>query len=220
MGTKARVVDGYKLWYSGSNKAKNGVGILVGKESVDYVVEVKRMSDQIMAIKVVVRSEILNVVSVYAPQMRLSDDVKKQFWEDLDMVIQDVSQSEKLVIGGDFNGHIGVDADKYETVHGGFGFGERNNGGVSVLDFAVAYNLLVVNSFFKKEDHLVTFKSGSSKTQIDYFLSRADSQRFCKNCKVIPSEYLDTQHSLLVLDLKFKCFKGKKRNVGDPRVKW
>jgi len=79
----------------------------------------------------------------------------------------------------------------------------------------------VVNSPFKKnEDHLVTFKSGSRKTQIDYFLIRADSRRFCKDCKVIPSEYLGTQHRLLVLDVKFKCSKWKKRSVGDPGVKW
>ena len=104
------------------------------------------------------------------------------------MVVHDVPQSEKLFIGEDFNGHIRVDADGYETAHGGFGFGERNNGGVSILEFAIAYDLLVVNSLFKKnEDHLVTFKSGSRKTQIDYFLTRADSRRFCKDCKVIPS---------------------------------
>ena len=79
MGAKAVVVDGYKLWYSGSNRAKNGVGILVVKELVDSVVEVKRKSDKIMAIKAVVGSEILNVVSVYAPQIGLPDDIKKQF---------------------------------------------------------------------------------------------------------------------------------------------
>jgi len=51
----------------------------------------------------------------------------------------------------------------------------------------------------------VTFKSGSAKTQIDYFLTRADSRRFCKDYKVIPSEYLETHHRLLVLNVKFKC---------------
>ena len=67
------------------------------------------------------------------------------------MVIQDVPRSEKLFIGGDFNGHIGADSVGYDAVHWGFGFGERNTGGVSVLDFAVAFDLLVVNSFFKKK---------------------------------------------------------------------
>ena len=35
MGAKIREIDGYKLWYSGSIKAKNRVGILVEKELVD-----------------------------------------------------------------------------------------------------------------------------------------------------------------------------------------
>jgi len=114
VGGKAREVDGYKLWYSGSSKTKNGVGILVEKELIDFGVEVRRKSDRIMAIKVLVGSEIINMVSVYAPQIGLPDDIKKLFWEDLDMVIQDVPRSEKLFIGGDFNGHIGVDSVRYD----------------------------------------------------------------------------------------------------------
>ena len=90
VGAKVIVVDGYKQWYLGSNKGKNGVGILVDKELVDSVVEVSRKSYRIMAIKVVVGSMTLNVVSVYAPQIGLSDEVKKRFWEDLDMIVHDV----------------------------------------------------------------------------------------------------------------------------------
>jgi len=66
----------------------------------------------------------------------------------LDLVIQDVSQSEKLFIGGGFNGHITAEIDEYDAVHRGFDYEERINGGVSNLHFAVAYELLVVNSFF------------------------------------------------------------------------
>jgi len=35
---------------------------------------------------------------------------------------------------------------------------------------------------------------------------------------VIPSEYLGSQHMLLVLDLEFKCLKWKKISVGDLGV--
>ena len=90
-----------------------------------------------MSIKLVVGSEILNVVSVYAPQVGLSEEIKRFFWEDLDEVVQSIPQNEGLLIGGDFNGHIGSRAEGYETVHGGLGYGVRNSGGVSVLDFAV-----------------------------------------------------------------------------------
>jgi len=39
--------------------------------------------------------------------------------------MQSFPQTEKLLIGGDFNGHIGRRGDSYETIHGGFGFGKR-----------------------------------------------------------------------------------------------
>jgi len=85
----------------------------------------------------------------------------------------------------------------------------------------VAFDLVAANSFFKKkEDHLVTFKSSSCKTQIDYFLTRKENRRSCKDCKVIPSEFLGIQHRLLVLDVVCKYPRRTKTRVGEPRIKW
>ena len=59
---------------------------------------------------------------------------------------------------------IGTNADRCGTVHEGFGYGERNNRGVSILDFVIAYELVIANSYSKKkEDHLVTFKIDSRR---------------------------------------------------------
>ena len=105
-------------------------------------------------------------------------DIKKQCWEDFDLIIQNVPQSEKLFTGGDFDSYIGMKAVRYDTAHGDFGYGERNNGGVSILNFAVGYELLVANSYFKRtDDHLVTFKSYITNTQIDYFFIRTNNRK-------------------------------------------
>ena len=40
-----------------------------------------------MAIKLVVGVEILNVVYVYAPQLGLTDETKREFWDELEGVI-------------------------------------------------------------------------------------------------------------------------------------
>jgi len=66
----------------------------------------------------------------------------------------------------------------------------------------------------------VNFRSGSSKTQIDYFLMRSNHRKMCKYCKVVPSKCLGTQHHLLVMDLVIRSFKAKKRSVDVARVKW
>ncbi|XP_019242691.1 PREDICTED: craniofacial development protein 2-like, partial [Nicotiana attenuata] len=154
-GSKARNADGYKLWYSGVMRGKNGVGILVDRDLRESVVEVRRVNDSLMFIKLVVGEFTLTVVSAYAPQASLDKEVKRRFWEGLDEIVPSIPPTERLFIGGDFDGHIGSAAGSYGEVHGGFGLGVRNGGGNSLLDFAKAFELVIANSTFpKREEHL------------------------------------------------------------------
>ncbi|XP_070013510.1 uncharacterized protein [Nicotiana sylvestris] len=220
-GSRARDVDGYKLWNSGTQKGRNGVGILMDRELREYVVEVRRVNDRLMSIKLVVAQCIVNVVSAYAPHMGLDEEVKRRFWEGLDEIIHQVPPNEKLFIEGDFNGHIGSDAGVYDEVHGGFGFGERNEGGTSLLDFAKAFGLVVANSCFpKREGRLVTFQNAVAKIQIDYLLLRRRDRGLCKDCKVIPGEILVTRHRLLVMDVGIMVKRRKMSGRGTPRIRW
>ncbi|XP_070040968.1 uncharacterized protein [Nicotiana tomentosiformis] len=99
-----------------------------------------------------------SVVSAYAPQASLDEEVNKHFWEGLDEIVRSIPPAERLFIGGGFNGHIGSTTDGYVDVHGGFGFGARNGGRISLLDFAEAFELVISNSSIpKREEHLVTF---------------------------------------------------------------
>jgi hypothetical protein len=52
----------------------------------------------IIIIKLIFGDLILNVISSYAPQVGFSDDVKRQFWEDLEDMDRGVSNSEKKFI--------------------------------------------------------------------------------------------------------------------------
>ena len=46
-------------------------------------------------------------------------------------------------------------------MHGGNGFGDRNTEGEAILEFATCFDLVVVNTFFRKEmQKLVTYESG------------------------------------------------------------
>ena len=83
-GQKSTEKNGYKLWYSGSDGKRNGVGIMVTKELQDKVVEVKRCNDRIMAVRLVVGDGVVTIVCAYAPQVGLGELEKKDFWECLD----------------------------------------------------------------------------------------------------------------------------------------
>ncbi|GJV69187.1 retrovirus-related pol polyprotein LINE-1 [Tanacetum coccineum] len=109
----------------------------------------------------------------------------------------------------------------YSGVHGGFGYGVRNKEGRSILDFATAYDLAVVNSYFKKRDHhLITFQSGGHCTQIDYLLVRQGDRKACKDCKVFPGEACSSQHRLLAMDTLFKRVQRRRVGSAAPRILW
>lgn len=65
-------------------RGKNGVGILIDRELRDQVVEIKRVNNRLMAIKLVVGGLTFKIVSAYAPQVGLNEEVKRYFWKDLE----------------------------------------------------------------------------------------------------------------------------------------
>ena len=151
-GQKAKEVDntGFKLWYIGITLNKNGVGVLIDKSLKDGVVEVRRQGDRIILVKLVISDMVLNVISAYAPQVGHDERAMRLFWEDLNRLVRAVPSSEKLFIGGDLNGHVGISSASFEAVHGGFGYGSRNQEEEEVFDFAIAFDLMIANTFFRK----------------------------------------------------------------------
>ncbi|XP_071715180.1 uncharacterized protein [Rutidosis leptorrhynchoides] len=181
-GRGAAKVKDYKLWFSGSRVARNGVGIIIGPPYNENVVDVGRRSDRIMSVTLVIQEVTYTVISAYAPYAGLGAAEKRLFWESLDEAVRMCPLDHRLLIGGDLNGHIGTDIEGYLGAHGGFGYSVRNEEGFSILEFAVAHDMVVVNSFFKKtEAQLATFHSGGHSTQIDYLLLRKGDFRTCRD---------------------------------------
>ena len=126
-----------------------------------------------MLIKLFIGNTVLNVLSVYALQSGLDDSIKDIFYDNLQLTVSSFSADEIVLPCGDWNGHIGKTAVGYEGIHGGNGYGNRNEEGDKALDFAVANNFLICNTFFRKRDsHLITYHSGVTKTQIDFIMVR------------------------------------------------
>ncbi|KAK3568940.1 hypothetical protein QTP86_020632, partial [Hemibagrus guttatus] len=92
---------------------------------------------------------------------------KERFWSELDEVMESIPTGERVVIGTDFNGHVGEGNRGDEEVMGKFGVKERNLEGQMVVGFAKRMDMAVVNtSFQKREEHRVTYKSGGRRTQV------------------------------------------------------
>ncbi|KAK3512387.1 hypothetical protein QTP70_007966 [Hemibagrus guttatus] len=133
-GSKARSIGaGFKLFYYGVDSKRNGVGVVLKEEFVRNVLEVGCELEE-----------------------------KERFWSELDEVMESIPTGERVVIGADFNGHVGEGNTGDEEVMGKFGVKERNLEGQMVVDFAKRMDMAVVNTYFqKREEHRVTYKSGA-----------------------------------------------------------
>ena len=82
---------------------------------------------------------------------------KRQFWENLDEKVQGIPIRKKLFISGALNRHIRTSRYGFDSAHGGFDFEKRNEPGNSILDFALLYDLILANTWFRKRVSLDHF---------------------------------------------------------------
>ncbi|KAK3569207.1 hypothetical protein QTP86_026614 [Hemibagrus guttatus] len=220
-GSKARSIGaGFKLFYYGVDSKRNGVGVVLKEEFVRNVLEVKRVSDRVMSLKLEIEGVMLNVVSGYAPQVGCELEEKERFWSALDEVMESIPTGERVVIGADFNGHVGEGNTGDEEVMGKFGVKERNLEGQMVVDFAKRMDMGVVNTYFqKREEHRVTYKSGGRRTQVDYILRRRGNLKEISDCKVVVGESVARQHRMVVCRMTLMVCK-KKRSKIEKKTKW
>ncbi|KAK3560243.1 hypothetical protein QTP86_004004 [Hemibagrus guttatus] len=220
-GSKARSIGaGFKLFYYGVDSERNGVGVVLKEEFVRNVLEVKRVSDRVMSLKLEFEGVMLNVVSGYAPQVGCELEEKERFWSELDEVMESIPTGERVVIGANFNGHVGEGNTGDEEVMSKFGVKERNLEGQMVVDFAKRMDMGVVNTYFqKREEHRVTYKSGGRRTQVDYILCRRGNLKEISDCKVVVGESVARQHRMVVCRMTLMVCKTKRSKI-EKKTKW
>ena len=179
-GASACMIEGndscYKIFWVGNENGSGGVGFLPSEEWIEKIFDINRVSDHIMMMKRAIDTVIIMVLSYHVLQVGLDNVDNDTVYDQLQAIIRRVDADKTLVICCDVNGHISKLANGYEGVLGGYSYGLTNKESEHILEFAVAHNLVVGNSYFtKKDNHMITYPSGGINSQIDYiFVGRLD----------------------------------------------
>uniref|UniRef100_A0A914X375 Endonuclease/exonuclease/phosphatase domain-containing protein n=1 Tax=Plectus sambesii TaxID=2011161 RepID=A0A914X375_9BILA len=205
-GAKAyNISEGYKLFYTGTNNNRNGIGLAIAKPYRDAIAEVQRFSNRLMKIVVITETRHLHLFSGYAPQTGCTNAQKEEFWTLLDDKTAEVPPEDIVIVAGNLNG-----------------YGTRNADGECILDYAEAHGLRLINFFFAKPAaHLRTYYSGGKDSQIDFVLTQCRDFRLALDAKIIPSELIGPQHRPLVVTMSIELPREKRDDRNSAaRVKW
>ncbi|XP_074342479.1 uncharacterized protein LOC141680049 [Apium graveolens] len=87
----------------------------------------------------------------------------------VDDLVSTIPSDQILYIGGDFNGHIGEHSDGYVGTRGVFGYGIWNESGCTLLEFALAHELVI--------NHLASLIRGVDKDMLGIILGKIHDQK-------------------------------------------
>ena len=187
--------SGHLLYNSGKEKKENGVGFLINKHLQSNIEKFIATSDRVASVTLRISKRYrLTIIQVYAPTSVSSQEELDNFYDDLYTTLNN-NKTHYNIIMGDFNAKIG---QGNEDCVGKFGYGERNERGDDLINFAVAHNFKIMNTFFQKnKNKRWTWRSPNHETrnEIDYIL--VDKHNIVKNVDVLNQVNVGSDHRMV-----------------------
>jgi exonuclease III len=143
-------------------------------------------SERLMTLRIPIENNRhLTLINVYAPTMTYTDEEKEAHYQQLSTLVDDVPDSDKLIILGDFNARVGTDDHTYSSVLGKFGKGQKNSNGQLLLNFCAQQDLCLTNTFSDSQTR--TFSPGNTQGQTTGIFSTTSSPERA-GCRKSPAQ--------------------------------
>ena len=203
--------DTYTIIYSGGQEHKHEVGIMMKNGIAKTMIGYWAISNRVITMKLQGKPFDISLIQVCAPTQDYSDEDIEQFYEEIQQAIKYTNSNEVLLVMGDFNAKVGMEA--MEDVVGKFGIGNRNERGDRLIEFCQINNLTISNKWFQHHPRkLYTWKRRGDivRNQIDYIMIKKRSRNNVKLAKAYLGVDINSDHNLVVIKLKVKLKKMQK----------
>jgi endonuclease/exonuclease/phosphatase family metal-dependent hydrolase len=120
-----------------------------------------------------------------------------------------------IILMGDFNAKVGSVHLDSNGVVGKYGFGQRNERGVRLVNCCGLNDMIITNTQFKqsKESRCCTWEApnGIDNNQINYIMISGKWRGSIRNSRAYPSAYIGSDHQLVMANLKLKLKRTSRR---------
>lgn len=204
------------LYHSYGTKGRNGVGYLIKKHLKEKIMRFETFSDRVALVELQIvekgKPNSWTIIQVYAPTEMYDEEAVDYFYETLENAINS-SNSDNLIVMGDFNAQIGRIQSDEEVAFGSFSHGKRSKNGKKLIEFALENNFKITNTMFRLKPHKKwTWQSPNAKcfNEIDFILTNKHTQ-ITKFDIVNPN--FNTDHRMIRCQMSLKTTrKFKRRN--------
>ena len=139
----------HKLFHSGRDDIHmHGVGFLVHKESLTYVMGCKPISSRVITIRLRAKPFNMTLIQAYAPTTDKSDAEVEEFYEQLQKAYDEVPKGDIVIVLGDWNSKVGTDTlEDWKEIQGPSCNSLSNERGQRLLEFASYNSFVLANTF-------------------------------------------------------------------------
>jgi hypothetical protein len=221
-GSGETLIDGYTLLWSGHESlGRRGVSLTLSSQARNALLGWQPVSDRILMARFRHRFGKMSVIVAYAPTEDADDDVKEEYYNQLEAISAAVPPHDICILLTDANATIGEDARTTwpGTVGNVHIEPTTNNNGSRLLDMCQTNGLCVTDSWFpRRRIHHWTWYSndGHTRKALDHIAVSRRWRSSVTNCKVFRGAHLgNTDHRLLVMTMRVRLKAGqtKKRDI-------
>ena len=138
-----------------------------------YIINFELHNKHLCKLRVKGKYNNITLINAYAPTEDKTEEIKEQFYDDLQYMVDKVPESDLMIILGDVNAKLGKEP-AYQKIIGKHTLHEETNrNGELLCDIAAANNMIVMSTQLQhKQIHKGTWRSpdNSSINQIDHVL--------------------------------------------------
>ena len=212
---------GEVLWSGEEEKHEKGVGFLLSKRAKRSLLGYNPVSPRIIVARFSGHPFNLACVQVYAPTTDSTDAQMDDFYGQLETIFNSLPRKDVKIVMGDWNAKIGVDNTGWQQVMGRYGYGNRNERGEELLEFATKLDLYVCNTRFQQKDcRKWTWLSPGErvKNMIDLILIDKRWKTAVRNCRSCQGADVDSDHSLVLSTVQLRLKRSSPRSTKEPRL--
>jgi len=204
-------------WKNTVNASIGGIAMLMSPHAYKSLSSIESVTPRILVANFNGNPQ-TSIICCYSPTNVTEEVETERFYDELSSIIRQIPKHNVLLIGGDFNAHLGQENGHKFAYHQ-----QTNRNGIMLNNILKEQNLIALNTYFQKRNgqKWTHTSPNGAKTQLDYIIINKKWKNSAKNCRAYNSfEGVKTDHRVVSAKIILTLRANKNKTSRSPPFDW